>query len=126
MDATTVDLLANTGTDSCGVCEHAERYGWWGQSGTHCRKCHRSWAAFNQGHCPTCCAHFSGPSAFDEHLLPRGCRPPGEVRTKAGEPILAQDEQGIWRWAKERPDWQESRDSTPQSAGKAQTHPTTA
>lgn len=38
--------------------------------------------------CPTCSLYFTGEAAFDRHLLRVGCQPPGDVRSKDGEPVL--------------------------------------
>jgi hypothetical protein len=72
----------------CPVCQHADEHGWWGVTGTHCRKCHRSWQALKQAHCTLCCAHFASVRAADMHMNAQGCRPPDEVRTGAGTPRL--------------------------------------
>lgn len=82
---------------NCDPCDHAAEHGHWGQQGSHCRKCHRSWTSKKQGHCPTCCAHFGGPSLFDRHLLTRGCTDPATVTNKDGSPVFRQDDLGVWR-----------------------------
>jgi hypothetical protein len=56
---------------------------------THCPTCHATWTrASNTAHCPTCHRTFSSPGGFDRHLLRVGCRPPDEVKTRAGEPVF--------------------------------------
>jgi hypothetical protein len=89
----------------CPLCAFADAHGWWGREGTHCRGCHRTWAAFGQAHCATCHNHFSTPTAFDRHLAPRGCLDPSEVRTKDGTPrlILRDGPSGpLWGWPDSR------------------------
>jgi hypothetical protein len=68
--------------DQCVVCVYAERHGHWGQEGTHCRKCHRSWRGLKETHCVSCCAHFSTHDACDKHLKPydeSGCYDPSTL-----------------------------------------------
>ena len=52
---------------NCPTCMHAEDHGWWGQSGTHCRKCHRSWTGLTESHCVTCHQHFTSDRVADMH-----------------------------------------------------------
>lgn len=72
----------------CPTCAFADSHGWWGQLGTHCRRCHRSWRSLHQVHCVTCCAHFVSHNACDEHLTPTGCRDPRGARTRDGRSRL--------------------------------------
>lgn len=70
----------------CAVCDHADQHRWWGQSVTHCRKCHRSWTGLREIHCAGCCEHFSTPDNLDLHKTPNGgCTNPGQVVAKSGQ-----------------------------------------
>lgn len=74
---------------------------------THCRGCCASWNRTTKtAHCATCHRTFTSPSAFDMHLLTRGCTDPAEVRTKAGERKFADPKPNkygtlVWRGAGE-------------------------
>jgi len=53
---------------------------------TRCRDCGRQWESLTQAHCARCHLQFSGPTAFDEHLLDTGnglsrCRTTEELLT---------------------------------------------
>lgn len=74
----------------CSTCDYADRHGWFGPGhrGTHCRGCHRSWTGLKEAHCRRCHRHFSTPNNFDLHLTPKGCAEPGDLRSKAGVPLL--------------------------------------
>lgn len=76
----------------CPTCEFAVTNGWWGRIApfrSHCRNCHRfSMPSMREGHCAGCCAHFATTEAFDYHLAPEGCRPPGELRRQDGKARL--------------------------------------
>jgi len=93
--------------EPCGPCAHALLRGWWGQDGTHCRKCHRSWTAFRQIHCSSCCRHFSSPSTLDLHKSNGGCIDPGTVvRASTGAALLRlRPEDGVWVGNVERPEF---------------------
>lgn len=51
----------------CKLCQHADEHGSWGQNGTHCRDCHRSWTSLVQEHCTLCHQQFSTTSVADRH-----------------------------------------------------------
>jgi hypothetical protein len=78
---------------SCETCEQADRLGWLGRDGAHCRRCHRDWWGTAQMHCVTCCRHFTSASTCEKHMLPHGCSDPatmvhGPKTAKAGEPVF--------------------------------------
>lgn len=78
-----------TASLACAVCRHAVGGNGWGQSGTHCQRCHRSWTGLREIHCVGCCAHFSTVANLDLHKTRAGaCIPPGEVVGKDGEAKL--------------------------------------
>ena len=54
---------------ACATCAFADTHGWWGpgHAGTHCRRCHLSWASTAQAHCVVCCAHFTTAAVADRH-----------------------------------------------------------
>lgn len=62
----------------CETCTYAGEHGWWGPDhrGTHCRGCHRSWAALAQSHCTDCHRHFGSNEAGDAHRVGDECRDP--------------------------------------------------
>jgi hypothetical protein len=91
----------------CPTCRFIAEHGWTGpRGGSHCQRCHRSWHGKAQAHCPSCCRHFSAPSAFDRHLRTAGdgsvtCVDPATLRTRAGAPVLVSDADAygpIWRF----------------------------
>jgi hypothetical protein len=91
----------------CPVCAHTSAHHWWGQDGTHCRRCHRSWTGFREIHCCICCAHFSTPANLDLHKVGGRCVPPGDVVDKDGRPklrIKAGAGGPTWVLAQSRPD----------------------
>lgn len=51
----------------CRICEFADREGYWGQPGTHCRDCHLSWTSSSQIHCVQCHRQFHSPAALQAH-----------------------------------------------------------
>lgn len=54
----------------CDPCVYAAEHGWWGSSvngGTHCRRCHRTWAGKTEAHCTVCCQHFTSNRVADKH-----------------------------------------------------------
>ena len=76
-------------SSNCDTCAYADQHGWWGNNRpgrSHCSDCHRFWNSTSEGHCPTCCAHFSNVLAFDAHLTESGCRNPGEIVRRDGRP----------------------------------------
>jgi hypothetical protein len=77
------------GDSDCETCAYADQHGWWGNKRpgrSHCSDCHRFWDSLMEGHCPTCCAHFSNVLAFDAHLAEEGCRNPAEILRQDGRP----------------------------------------
>jgi hypothetical protein len=92
-------------TANCTVCAFANEHGWWGQSGTHCRGCHRSWTGHRECHCMSCHRHFTSPTLFDAHLKGGTCREP-----KGG--VL--NEQGVWHYPG-KGDWVATAHPYPQS-----------
>ena len=71
----------------CKACRHAAEHGWWGTNlpgRSHCGDCHRYWSSLQEGHCPTCCRHFSNVAAFDAHLEENGCRDPEQILRRDG------------------------------------------
>jgi hypothetical protein len=97
-----------TSTDpDCPVCRHADEHGWWGQNGTHCRKCHRTWTGLREAHCVRCCAHFSTPENADMHVGVTECRDPATLVTRDGSPRLKPVQRAsgpTWVGAGERPE----------------------
>ena len=110
---------------SCSICNHASEHGHWGQSGTHCPRCHRSWTSTSQAHCTRCCAHFAGPTLFDAHLTAHGCEEPSTVtRRQSGEPRFRQDETDMWRDSRRRHDFLSGPDESAASAVQVSEDPT--
>jgi hypothetical protein len=96
MSTTTINTTpsaspATKETDTCNVCEYANKHAWWGPdlapARSHCRDCHRSWASLTEGHCAMCCGHFANEKSFDAHLLEEsGCVDPGTLLRRDGRP----------------------------------------
>ena len=90
----------------CAPCAHRHTTGWWGNTPVgrqlhHCERCHRTWTAKREAHCVSCCQHFGGDAGFDLHRRGGKCSDPralvGKKGKRAGEPMLVQDDKGIWR-----------------------------
>ena len=68
----------------CPVCAHARAHGWWGQSGAHCRDCHRSWTSTTQVHCVVCHEQFASDGVARLHWTKAGHVHPSTVARLAG------------------------------------------
>lgn len=82
-------------TDECLICAHAQEHGHWPKEhvGTHCKTCHRSWAAHGECHCGGCHLHFTSLSAFTIHQRTNEddesyCLDPATMHTKAGKALM--------------------------------------
>ena len=86
----------------CPVCAHAQAHGWWGQAGTHCRDCHRSWTSTVQVHCVVCHETFASDRVARLHWTKAGHLHPGTIAQLAGH-----DERHglVWRRA-DGPRWE--------------------
>jgi hypothetical protein len=68
------------------------------------------WSGANNGHCTICGELFIGDRAFQRHIIPGTgkCKPPGEILTKKGEPLLERVEKPDWSppyaWRQRKPD----------------------
>jgi predicted amidophosphoribosyltransferase len=65
-----------------------------------CPGCDRTWNGERACHCSTCHRHFSGLTAFDAHR-PGQCIDPATLHDKDGQRMWRQDDNGVWRSAKE-------------------------
>lgn len=66
----------------CAICEHADRHASWpaGHAGTHCRRCHQSWAGSRLAHCAVCCQTFTSDSVAELHWRRGRHIDPAEVK----------------------------------------------
>ena len=64
----------------CSVCAFAAANGHWGQPGTHCKDCHRSWVSTAQAHCTLCHENFATDGVANLHWVRNEHTNPSRVR----------------------------------------------
>ncbi len=78
----------------CPICAHARAHGAWGQPGTHCRECHRSWTSTAQAHCTACHQQFGSNRIAEMHWVRGEHRDPRRVASLA---VCDETYGSVWR-----------------------------